>query len=173
MPRRPTAGVAVRGTCPAGHTVDATSSPNRVSWEGTCTHPGCGLKVKAKRVPSERVPAKTAPPAPPAKAAAAGPGNRKLIVTRTPDATSRPKPRSARAAGAPADPVRASEPGGVRGPGPDGVPVAVKPVEGPHHATQQARDRGGKWRESLAVKLHRGKQRERGDDGEDLFDGIY
>lgn len=172
MPRRRTAGVAVRGTCPAGHTVDATSSPNRVTWEGICTHAGCGLKVKAKRVPSERVPAKTAPVTPPTKTAGAGPGARKLIVTRTPDA--RPKPRPARAAGTPADPVRTGEPDLVRGPRPDGaVPVAVKQVDGPHHATTQARDPAGKWRESLRVKLARGKQRERGDDREDLFDGIY
>lgn len=54
-------GVKVRGSCTAGHITEATAPPRRVTWNGTCSHDGCGLPVTARRIPRDRVP--DAPPA--------------------------------------------------------------------------------------------------------------
>src|SRR6185437_2378752 len=51
MPRKPGASVRVRGTCREGHVTEATSAPGRVTWEGSCSHEGCDLPVKARRMP--------------------------------------------------------------------------------------------------------------------------
>src|SRR6185437_12121294 len=64
MPRKPGASVRVRGTCGEGHVTEATSAPGRVTWEGQCSHEGCDLPVKARRMPGRAAapPADSGPP---------------------------------------------------------------------------------------------------------------
>jgi hypothetical protein len=50
---KPKKGIRVRGTCRSGHTTEATSTPGRSTWNGTCSDPGCELSVTAKRIPRE------------------------------------------------------------------------------------------------------------------------
>lgn len=168
-------GVPVRGTCAAGHTVDATSSPGRVTWEGPCTHGGCELKVHAKRVPKDRTAKPADAPAP--AAANPTPGARKLIVTRRPDAQ---RPKAGKPAAVPAPRAAdddTGEPGGVRGPGPDAGHQLVAPAaggDGPHHATGQTRDNAGKWRSSLRTRIRRQADRNPYvDDDDELFPGVF
>lgn len=52
------AGVPVRGRCGAGHTIEKTAVPGRLTWRGPCPKPGCTWAVVARRIPlAERGPA--------------------------------------------------------------------------------------------------------------------
>jgi hypothetical protein len=66
VPTKTKAGVRVRGTCTDGHVTETRSDPGRVRWEGLCATPGCGLQVRASRIPAEAPEAKAtdAVPAP-------------------------------------------------------------------------------------------------------------
>jgi hypothetical protein len=48
--------VPVVAYCTAGHTTRAVSDPGRLTWEGICGEPDCGLKVKGKRAPADALP---------------------------------------------------------------------------------------------------------------------
>lgn len=50
-------GIKVRGSCRNGHVTEATSNPGRLTWEGPCSHEGCDLNLRAKRIPRDEVPA--------------------------------------------------------------------------------------------------------------------
>lgn len=143
----------MRGTCRAGHTTEATSDPGRVTWEGPCSHPGCDLKVRGRRVPADT-------PAPPAdtRTAAAGDGD-PYQVREVSYAAQHP----ARAAGArpDADPGGRQQRGAARAAaaaegGPAGVPPAGHPPAGGpgftaptgERAAGQPRDRDGRWASS-------------------------
>jgi hypothetical protein len=176
MPRKPGPGVRVRGTCAAGHTTEAMSDPGRVTWEGRCSHKGCELPVKGRRIPG---PPPAAPKTEPKSEKTPATGTRKLIVTKEPtNAPKHPKPATGQqpvpgptGAGDPA----AGEPAGVPagGPGsPAGGLVTSTGDPGPHHSSTQARGDAGKWRSSLAAKLKARRERERRTDEPDWIPGI-
>lgn len=176
MPRKPGPGVRVRGTCTAGHTTEAMSDPGRVTWEGACSHKGCQLPVKGRRIPG---PPPAAPKTEPKPDKTPATGTRKLIVTKEPtNAPKPPKPPTGQQ-----QPVPGSGPAGDGTGQPPGVPaggpgspagglVVTTGDPGPHHSTGQAREGTGKWRGTLRTKLKARRDRERRTEEPDWIPGI-
>lgn len=133
MPRKPAAGVRVRGTCPDGHVTNTVSPPGKVTWRGECMQTDCTHRVLCRRVTGAQ---STAPPGAPATSSPPS-ADGKVPVKRV--NFNAPKPKHARAGtgsssesgtGAPAGAVEQQpvpEPAGVpASPPADGVPAASR-----------------------------------------------
>jgi hypothetical protein len=73
--------VRVRGTCKAGHTTEAVTDPGRLRWEGPCADAGCGLQVRASRIPRE-TPQATTTDAPSSSAGSSAPDKPAQLLSK-------------------------------------------------------------------------------------------